>query len=329
MVMAGAYIQSTMAKLKSEKVVKDAMRNPDWLKVRPNEKADNAKAVATFNTNLTVVVPPKSQNFIQISWSDNAPDASKAAPVAVACVLDAYKRNFSSQDVKDIDERIEYWRKQRLLYEGQIESKRTTINTLATAHEDNPTVIQAYSAELIQSRKALEEEQENLKRAEKELQRAEAGKLTFTPEDWARVDETMKTHVNMRNELQLRVDSLASQLGPAHQAVLRAKEDLDARQRYMDGYAQLLNAKFIIRWKEDGTGGVLIPRDLSALRESVVRLNDAYQEGLQRSGRDAFDVAPDRDLARGDRHRQGQPRSRRTTSCRSSSSRRNSSAPGA
>ena len=79
MVMAGAYIQSTMAKLKSETVVKDAMRNPRWLQVRPNAKADNAKAVADFNTSLTVVVPPKSQNFIQISWSDNSPDASKVA----------------------------------------------------------------------------------------------------------------------------------------------------------------------------------------------------------------------------------------------------------
>jgi polysaccharide biosynthesis transport protein len=278
MVMAGAYIQSTMAKLKSETVVKAAMRDPRWLQVRPQDKADNARAVANFNTNLTVAVPPKSQNFIQISWSDNAPDASKVAPVAVACVLDAYKRNFSSQDLKDIDERIEYWRKQRSIYEQQIELKRTAINNTATQHEDNPEVIRAHSQELIALQKSLRDEQENLKRAEKDLQQSEAGKLVFTPEDWARVDETMKTHVNMRNELQLRVDSLVSQLGPAHPAVLRAKEDLDARQRYMDGYAQLLNAKFVIRWKEDGTGGALIPRDLTAFRESVARLSKLYDD---------------------------------------------------
>ena len=132
-------------------------------------------------------------------------------------------------------------------------------------------IVQLYLAEKLQLGTSLNDA-ENLQRAEKELRQADADKRSYTPEDWARVDQTMKTHVNMRNELQLRVESLASQLGESHQAVIRAKEDLAARQRYMDGYAQLLNAKFIIRWKEDGTGGALIPRDLSPLREHVARL---------------------------------------------------------
>jgi hypothetical protein len=148
--------------------------------------------------------------------------------------------------------------------------------------ETSEDVIRAYSQELMERAKSLDDERENLRRAEKELQQADADKRLYTPEDWARVDETMKTHVNMRNELQLRVESLESQLGPAHQAVIRAKEDLAARQLRADEVAHFFNTKYIIRWKEDGTGGVLIPRDLTGLRESVKRLEKQYESASKK-----------------------------------------------
>jgi hypothetical protein len=46
----------------------------------------------------------------------------------------------------------------------------------------------------------------------------------------------------------------------------------------MDGYAQLLNAKYLILWKGDGAEAVLIPRDLGALRATVGRLEKQYEQ---------------------------------------------------
>jgi hypothetical protein len=46
----------------------------------------------------------------------------------------------------------------------------------------------------------------------------------------------------------------------------------------MDGYAQLLNAKYVILWKGDGAEAVLIPRDLAALRANVARLEKQYEQ---------------------------------------------------
>ena len=274
MAMAGNYMQSTMAKLKSETVIKKALNDPKWKAARPGSKADAPEVITAFNNNLTVTVPPKSQMFIQVSWSDNTADAQKVAPLAVDCVLRAYRDEFSSLDAQELDKKLAYWDGPtgiRAKLEDDINRKRQYIVTLAKEHEDDPIVIRSRSQELILMQQELQKAQENLARAEKDLQTASSGQQKFSAEDWARVDETMKSHVQMRNELQLRIDSLEAQLGANHPVVLRAREDLKARERAMTHYGDELNAKFLIRWKDDGTGGALIARDLSGLREAVAR----------------------------------------------------------
>ena len=120
----------------------------------------------------------------------------------------------------------------------------------------------------------LDQAEATLARAEKDAAAAAERPAAYSVEDWARVDETMAKQVQMRNELQLRIDSLEAQLGPKHAVVVRAREDLAAREKAMAAAADKLAAQFGIHWKADGSGGVLVPKDLSGLRDSVARLRD-------------------------------------------------------
>lgn len=280
MVMASTYIQSTMVKLHSEKVIRRAMKDPKWQAVRPSELTD--KDVADFSSNLTVA-PPKmigviTNTFIQVTYSENAKDAQEIAPIAVGAVIRAYTDLYSTEDQKQLDGRIDYWAREQKQWDADIEARRHLIETIAKNHEDDPNVIRAQSEQLILLKKTLQDAEEMYAQAQQDLKSAQAdvGTQKFKPEDWARVDPTMEGYVKMRNELLQRVDSLESQLGQNHPVVIRTKQDLESREHYMSKYAEELATKFVIRWKPDGTGGALISKDLTSMEQQVQRLRSLY-----------------------------------------------------
>lgn len=285
MILSSTYVNSTMAKLKNERVVKKALASPKWKAVRPNTRADNAADITKFNENLTVQLPPRSNNFIQVSYSENSPDAQRVAPVAVACVLDAYKELYNDQDQDEIDKRIKYWVTLQEKCESDMRIKRRLIEDMAKQQEDDPMMLRARGEQLIVLEKAKNDAEEMLAQAKADLAAVTAaGPQKFAVEDWAKVDETMNKHLQLRNELQLRIDSLESQLGPNHPAVVNARKDLTAREKSMQASADKLGAQFMIRWKADGTGGLLIPRDLTNLAQSVDRMRELYNREAKKVG---------------------------------------------
>jgi capsular exopolysaccharide synthesis family protein len=278
MIQASTYINSTMAKLKNERVIKKALASDKWRALRPNP-ADITK----FNDNLTVQLPPRSNNFIQVSYSDNAPDAQRVAPVAVACVMEAYQELYKNQDAAEIQNRIKYWEDEQKQWDREIMAKRQTIENLARNQEDDPMMLRARDEQLIVLEKAWHDGEEMLAQAKQDVQSA-GGPQKYTVEDWARVDDTISKHVAMRNDLQMRAESLEAQLGANHPAAVNARKDLAVRQKTLEAAAEKLASQFVIRWKPDGTGGLLIPRDLNNFAQSVERLRVMYEREAKRVG---------------------------------------------
>lgn len=280
MVMFQTYIAGQMLKMRDERVLRAAMMDPRWKAVRPNTNPDSD--LAAFAENLKVTLPPKSPTFVVVAYADTAPDAKKVAPIAAACVVDAYLEIYGDDDPRGLQKRIDHWKGQQTEANNDIQSRRHQIETLSKNGEDDPMMIRAHDEELIRVQTELRGFVEILAAAETDLNSiAQNAVAKPTVEDWALVDVTMEGHVKLRNELQLRLDSLTSQLGPNHRIVHATRQDLETRQAYMNKYAEERNQKFVIRWSPDGSGGKMIPRNLDGHKLSVQRLRD-LQERLSK-----------------------------------------------
>ncbi|CAA9430044.1 MAG: hypothetical protein AVDCRST_MAG64-3417, partial [uncultured Phycisphaerae bacterium] len=224
MVMFSSYIQSQIGKLMSDTLVKQAMRDPRWQKVRPGPVND--AAVGAFLEKLSVTLPPKSSTLILVSYSENAPDADLVAPAAVTSLIDAYKADYDKTDPLKIDARIAALKAQEREVNGVIEGKRQLIQNQAKVTDGDPTQVQYYVAELVDKEKVLSQIRESVGASEQAMKTV--GFRKPTPEDWARVDTTMAGKVKLRDDLQLIVGSLIAQLGGTnHPSVLTRQKELE------------------------------------------------------------------------------------------------------
>jgi hypothetical protein len=181
------------------------------------------------------------------------------------------------RDTSDLRETVDRLRARSDAEAAAVRALREQSRGQSRGEVDDPMMLRARAEQLIVLEKALREAEEMLAQAEQDLKAAKAVDRKPTIEDWVRVDETMAKHLQMRNELQLRIESLEAQLGPNHPAILNAKKDLAAREESMQAAADKLAGQFVIRWKADGTGGLLIPRDLTNLTQSVDRMRALYE----------------------------------------------------
>ena len=290
MVMFQTYIAGQMLKMQNERVLREAMADPRWKAVRPGSNPDTD--LAAFAENVKVTLPPKSPTFVVVAYSDTAPDAKKAAPIAAACIVDAFLEVYGDDDPRGLQKKINHWQNEQAQANMQIQSRRQMIEGLSKNGEDDAMMIRAHDEELIRVQTELRGFAETLAAAETDL-----AALTQNPgakptvEDWARVDVTMEGHVKLRNELMLRVDSLSAQLGPNHRATIASRQDLETRQAYMNKYADTLNQQFVIRWSPDGSGGKPIPRNLDGLRKSVERLRELQDREGKKVAQMRFNAA--------------------------------------
>jgi polysaccharide biosynthesis transport protein len=288
------YLQKQLFKLKNERTIRFAMKTKEWQAVRPGAPTDDQ--VAAFNEKLAVSLPPKSSGLIQVSFSETSADAKQVAPAAVKAVIAAYKAlSADGGDSEDqfVDRKIEHWTKQQKAAEETIQRRRQSIDQLSKVGDDDAMMLRARHEQLLVLKKSLQDAEDMYAQALEDLKQAEkaAGANNQpTVEDWARVDPTMEGQVRMRSEQLFRHSSLQAQLGEKHHFVVRSAQDLELRDKFMKDYAAELNAKYVIRWKPDGTGGALIPRNLEGLKLSVERLRGTYKreadavEALRQAG---------------------------------------------
>jgi len=268
MTMFSSYVNSQMAKLQSDVLIKQAMKDPRWQAVRPGPVTDSA--VAEFAEKLIINLPARSNTHIQVAYVDDAPDTTKVAPAAVQSLLDAYKREYDKDDALKIDVRIANAQRTDQDINNQIAAKRQLIQNLSEVSDGDPTQLNYYVADLVDQEKKLTEIREAIAAVEQSL----AGSFAKpTPEDWARVDGTMASKIKLRDDLALIIGNLIAQLGGGtnHPQVLSRQKELDALNQYIQQLAATLESKYVIRWNLDGSGSVF-PKDATALREMEKRL---------------------------------------------------------
>lgn len=274
MVMFSSYIQSQIATLMSDTLVRQAMRDPRWQAVRPGPVND--LAVAAFLEKLTVKLPPGSSMLIVVGYADNSPQADVVAPAAVQSLIDAYKAEYDKTDALKIDARITALKNQDRDINGRIAAKRQLIQNWSKVSDGDPTQLRYIEADLIDREKILGQTRESIAAAQQA--QSSGGFRKPSAEDWARVEPTMSGKVKLRDDLQLIVGSLVAQLGPMNPSVVSRQKELEAINASIAKYADDLDAKYVIRWSVDGMGGTPVPKDVTYLRESEKRIAKELEE---------------------------------------------------
>ncbi|MDB5295074.1 MAG: hypothetical protein JWO31_1057, partial [Phycisphaerales bacterium] len=267
MVMFSAYIQSQMAKLMSDTLVKQAMKDPRWQKVRPGPV--NEATIGAFQDKLTVAPARGSTMIITVGFADNAPDAAAVCPAAVGSLIDAYKADYDKADALNLDARIAALKTRDREVAQRISTKGQLVQNLAKQSDGDPSQVRYIEAELVDKEKVLSQVRESIAAVE---QAKAGGFRTVTPEDWALVDSTIANNVKARNEIQLVVTSLVARLGERHSSVMDRRREVENLNAVITKRADDLASKYVIRWGLDGMSGSLVPKDVTYLRESEKRL---------------------------------------------------------
>ncbi len=279
MQMQMQFMQSQQLKLKTDRVIQAAMQSPEWTNPKWTAKRplpSEPGAMDKFVKNLTIGAPPRTTSFIEVDYADKGKDAIEVAPVAVKAVMNAYKSIYGDEANGGLDDKIHNMSEEQKKLEQMIFERRNEIEQLAKEGGTDDAVIKARDEEVIKMESTIRDLNETLKQAmddQEEATKASGGRR-FSAEDFARVDARMAAYFKEMDEMSTKVDALKNQLGPNHPVVQRAQVDLDSFNARVNVYLDEMNQKFVIRWRADGYGGALIPRDLTNLKASIARMSE-------------------------------------------------------
>jgi hypothetical protein len=278
MVMFSQYIQSQMGMLLSDTLIRQAMRDARWQKVRPGPVTD--AGVSAFMDNLTVGPPKNSNVMIQVAYSEKTPDAETVCPAAVQSLIDAYKAEYDKTDALNINVRIAALEKQDRDINARIAAKRQLIQKWSAVTDGTDTTqLQYLIGDLTKKEQELSQARESIAAAEQSLKAGAFRKPT--PEDWARVDTTMSSKIKLRDDLQLIIGSLTAQARAARETPggPQPPERADAlngddREEEGPGARRQVHHP---AGTSTGTGGTVVPKDLTYLREAETRMADEFE----------------------------------------------------
>ena len=267
MLMYGTHMQSQVAWLKSERLIRMALDRPEWRKARPDFGPDLAFA---FNQNLTVTYL-KNTPLIQVTYADADP---KVAPVAVRAVIATYKEKFSGEHLKSTNKKIDHWEQTKDQCRRGIDADKRTIEELAGpyGYDDLSTLLNSQLSEQIRLDGLVRDAEMNVSAA---LSNKPA---PMSDEEIARVDPTMETHKRVRDDLEMQVEQAKFTMGPNHPNVKRMQHQLDVRTRLLQKYADDFRSKYSgVRIASDGTAAGLVPADPTVLKSTLTRLQEFAQ----------------------------------------------------
>ncbi len=274
------YVNTVIATLKSERVIKEAMRNPAWKKHRP---APSDAYLGEWNRNLLIKTVPYS-SITQIAYTDEHKDAQTVAPIAVQSLIKAYMDLYGDDEKIATDRKIAVWNNQKTLLEQKIHNNTTLVDQLLQNMGENPQFVyeEKLRAHLVLEQHLRElDEQLRIERGELKQAQDQAGTAPYSIEDLARVDPAMQEMYRIQSQLEMEVQELETRLGTANPAARAARERLNIRVQATRKYRDELRSKYFIKWKPDGTGGVLISKDLSLKEDAVKRMQDLYSTEKQ------------------------------------------------
>lgn len=262
MLMYGTHMQSQVAWLKSERLIRFALDRPEWKAVKPGFGPDMA---AIFNQNLTVTYL-KNTPLLQVTYADPDP---KVAPVAVRAVINTYKERFSGEHLKSTNRKIEHWETAKDQCHRGIEADKRTIDELSApyGYDDLSALLNAQLSEQIRLDALVRD-------AEMDFAAARENKpAPMTVEDIARVDSTMEQQKRIRDELEVQVEQALFTMGANHPTVKRMQNQLEIRTKLLEKYAEEFRGRYSgVRLAGDGKQSALVPANLGVIQQSLDRL---------------------------------------------------------
>ncbi len=276
MAMQNLYVQTQMRYMTDERTIVAAMNDPRWKQLRPNA---DPTALAKFTENLTVDQPPRVTNFITVTYSDNSKDARFVVQTAVACIIKAFKDIHGQEDNQTLDTNINSLKDEITVLERKIDGWRTDNENWGKDGADDPDVVKAYEVRALATQQQIEEDQKLLLASTAERRSAEqaGAPLKFSVDDFARVDPRMAAEMKQYVDDSSRYHYLLTQTASNNPAAVSARSLAESQMATMQAYADQLNKEFVIRWKADGSGGAMIPRDETALRTDLAHNETLYK----------------------------------------------------
>lgn len=273
-------VADLLVELKTDKVIRRAMQDPEWKKLRPYQgDYPPAEQVAEFSKNLTVRPVPLTPEMIQILYDDSRPDGKQVAPVAVRALLTAFRNEWTDPETNSLDQKIAYHNDKIRDLELAIAADKHANTELLKQYGDEAPVLSAHQQNLNDLQRRLNESKEMLEEAQRDLDRRKIGLTGFQPyslEEICRVDPTLLAKVNARNEQQTTYDYYVTKYGSNYPQAKEALQLLQIRQRDVENSAKQFNDEFFIEERSDGGPGRPISKDLSKLQAIVANYQKQY-----------------------------------------------------
>ncbi|HET6249243.1 MAG TPA: AAA family ATPase [Tepidisphaeraceae bacterium] len=272
-----AYVATVVSNLHSETVMREAMHDPEW---KANRPLPPEAYLDKFGKDLVIKLAPGSF-VINITYTDDKKDGKVVAPIAVRAVIESYKKLFGNDERANFERKINVWKKQQINVVQNIKNDESLIDQMLQNLGDDPQTIlnEKYQTHFALQKQVRDlEEMLRIDRAELKLAQQQAGNQPYSVEDLARVDPAMQVMYSQHSIEDQALKALTQRLGGANPYVIAQAANLAAMTDRMNDYAQSLRGRYFIKMKPDGSGGVLISKDLSVKESNLKHMQEMYAE---------------------------------------------------
>ena len=277
MPMYSLYVTSVVQKVKSEKVINEAMKDPNVRRFRPDAPA----TFAEINKGLLAKYVPGT-TLVQVTFDSDAKDAKDFAPVLVQAIVHAYENKMVEQDEVNFKVKQDRQNGNLSTLDNQINDLQKEIDTLTATTGSSPELViqgKQHQKELIghdyyEANDTLEAAQVALKAAESD---GTAGHYSI--EDMARADTVFRGRVEALNNAIILLQNIQARgLGANHPLYKTQQAAVENLKNDLGATAKQLNSTYFIREKPDGSGGMLVKRDLSDLKTAAANKKKALDQ---------------------------------------------------
>jgi capsular exopolysaccharide synthesis family protein len=293
------YVADVMVQLHTDRLIKQAMAQPDWKQRRPYAgPTAPPDQVAEFSKNLTVKQMPGAPEMIQVLYDDTRKDAREVAQTAVSCLIKAWEDSQSGSDKRELENRLNYFTGTIQADESMISADRRQIDELSQdAGDQIPTIVNARIGSEMALEKSVKEAQRMLDQAEHELQLAKVGMKSpqgYSAVEIAMVRPDMLAKLTTLHEEQIKLQEMELRLKESHPTVQAELSLVAIREADIKKSVEEFNEKYLIKSKPDGSGSIQVSKDLTTLRDLVKSYQDQYKlehEEIQKLYRRSSQIA--------------------------------------
>jgi succinoglycan biosynthesis transport protein ExoP len=236
MQMYDRHMASQAALLQSDKVLKFAVEHPLWKATNP-PPTPNPMAMFALGLKAEFL---KNTEIIQVSYTHKDPAAAQAA---VKAVIQSYDKHCASEESKDLDTRINYWKTMRFEATGKIAAAYKRIKELNARY--GTTDLEILSDARWREYTELNRQFQRVKADLAAMEIAGGPDASdMAVEDIALADPQMFNHLRIRDQIAFELESAKARLGANHQQTKTLVEAVKIRERMVQERAEWFRAKW-------------------------------------------------------------------------------------